>query len=79
MLAKQLRIPLHVIRSETPLYLAKGKEVPEDVDHQVEKQFNQLLDDCNLWREEVPVADRIRLSTALETFREGRCALRSDV
>jgi phytoene dehydrogenase-like protein len=72
-LAKQLRIPMHVIRTECPLYLPNGAQVPAAADAAVERQFNQLLDDCATWRESAAsLADHIRLSSALDTFRAMR-------
>ncbi|KAL4451265.1 hypothetical protein ABPG77_009337 [Micractinium sp. CCAP 211/92] len=45
-LAKQMRLPLADIRSDTPLYFADGAEPDPALDAAVEQLFNDLLDEC---------------------------------
>ncbi|KAL0034074.1 hypothetical protein WJX79_007286 [Trebouxia sp. C0005] len=69
-LAKQLQIPLHVIdEADVPLYHDDGQEANTALDQEVEKKWNDLLDECSKYRDAMgEVADNISLGTALETL-----------
>ncbi|KAL0056420.1 hypothetical protein WJX82_011141 [Trebouxia sp. C0006] len=69
-LAKQLHIPLHVIdEADVPLYHDDGWEANTALDQEIEKKWNDLLDECSQYRDAMgEVADNISLGTALETL-----------
>mmetsp|Transcript_12455 Transcript_12455/g.41022 ORF Transcript_12455/g.41022 Transcript_12455/m.41022 type:complete len:772 (+) Transcript_12455:49-2364(+) len=66
-LARQLGIATHHIRDKCPLFDVDGSPMPQDIDSRVFEAFNNILDQCGNWREEMGfTADGISLSNAME-------------
>ncbi|XP_042477338.1 lysine-specific histone demethylase 1 homolog 2-like [Macadamia integrifolia] len=70
-LARQLSIPLHKVRTKCPLYKPDGAPIDEEIDSKVEIIFNKLLDRATELRKIMrELANDISLGSALETLRQ---------
>lgn len=68
-LARQMNLPLHKIRDDCPIFQPNGQPAVEEVDKKVEAQFNELLDTCSKWREEMD-HEGVSLGGTLESLRQ---------
>jgi hypothetical protein len=58
-----------------PLFLEDGSLPAREIDAQVEKDYNKLLDDCNDFRDNLgELSDNISLGVSMQQFWENRCA-----
>ena len=71
LLAKQLMIPLHKIRDSCPLYRSDGTPLDSELDAEMFKTFNSLLDYADQYRrseELAKIVDELSLGTTFETL-----------